>query len=49
MNKEENKSVIKTVSIPKWMAEEVQKRSLSLSKILQKGIQEILDTYKEDK
>lgn len=42
------KSVIKTVSIPRWMDDEVKKRHLSLSKILQQSIQDIIDKYKEN-
>lgn len=44
---EQLKSVIKSVSIPKWMDDEVKKRSLSLSRLLQNAILEVIDTYKE--
>lgn len=34
----DNKSVRKTVSIPQWMAEEAEKRNISLSKTLQDSL-----------
>ena len=42
------KSVIKTISIPKWMDDEVKKRNLSLSKITQKGILKIIEKYPDN-
>ena len=34
----DNKSVRKTVSIPQWMAEEAEKKNISLSKTLQESL-----------
>lgn len=45
---EQMKSLIKSVSIPKWMDDEVKKRNLSLSRLLQNAILEVIDKYKED-
>lgn len=36
----DNRAVRRTVSIPKWMDEEVSKRGLSLSKVLQDSLNE---------
>lgn len=36
------KAVKKTVSIPAWLAEEAEKTNLSLSKVLQEGLEERL-------
>ena len=46
MEKDE-KSLIKTVSIPKWMYDEVKRRHLSMSSILQEALQKIFNDYEE--
>lgn len=38
-----NKAVKKTLSMPAWLAEEAEKKNLSLSKVLQEGLKERLD------
>lgn len=38
------KAVKKTVSIPAWLAEEAEKTNISLSKVLQDGLKERLET-----
>ena len=37
------RAVRKTLSIPKWLSDEAEKRKISLSKVLQEGLKESLD------
>lgn len=37
------RAVRKTLSIPKWLSDEAEKRKISLSKVLQEGLKERLD------